>query len=594
MSAPLGKIMTALVTIEPEDSGLTALKLAKVIAQEVILVGVVPIKEGEPVSAGALIARKIRKRLLSLSDSTTHFKSTVIVSETPWIDLQEVIKLEEPDLFIIESKDGQVSCGIDLSEVLSTSHCNVAIVRGAAIVKLDRTLIAVRGGPHADLALQVCMRLKPATQDVLHLDITGGVNDAPFKGIKHILEQMPEVNLRSIVTDDVAKTIFEESNQYDFVVLGVTASKRMGSSSIGPVAEKLLRDSKATVMVVKAKRPISESMFDETAGARAISILVDKWFAENTFHADEFANLRQLMELKEKQGSTISLALPALNEEKTVGKVISTIKKALMVDVPLIDEIILIDSDSCDATRQIAEDLGVPVYIHQKILPEMGARAGKGEALWKSLLVTSGDIIVWIDTDIVNIHPRFVYGILGPLLLNRSIQFVKGFYKRPLRMGKIMQAGGGGRVTELTARPLLNLFYPGLSGVIQPLSGEYAGRRESLEKATFFSGYGVETGLLIDIFEQFGLRSIAQVDLLERIHHNQGLEALSKMSFAIIQTVLRKLEARYERAIIEDVNKTMKLIRFANGGYYLDVEEIAEHERPPMIEVPDYMERYKK
>ena len=280
--------------------------------------------------------------------------------------------------------------------------------------------------------------------------------------------------------------------------------------------------------------------------------------------------------------------------EEIVGKVISTIKKALMDDVPLIDEIILIDSDSRTSTRQIAEDLGVPVYIHQDTLPDMGARAGKGEALWKSRLVTTGDIIVWIDTDIVNIHPRFVYGILGPLLLNRSIQFVKGFYKRPLSMGKILQAGGGGRVTELTARPLLNLFYPGLSGVIQPLSGEYAGRRESLEKATFFSGYGVETGLLIDIFEQFGLRSIAQVDLLERIHHNQGLEALSKMSFAIIQTVLRKLESRYERAIIEDVNKTMKLIRFANGGYYLDVEEIAEHERPPMIDVPAYMERYKK
>ena len=594
MTAPLRKINTALVTIETEGTGLTALKLARVIAKEVILVGVVPIVKGEPVSAGAQNARKIRKRLLSLSDETTHFKSTVIVSDTPWIDLQEVLNFEKPDLFIIESKDGKVSCGIEISDVLASSHCNIAIVRGASPVKLDHTLIAVRGGPHADLALQVCMRLKPTTQDVLHLDLTGVVNDAPFKGIKHILRQMPEVNLRSIITDDIAKTIFNEAENYDLVVLGATASKSMGGASIGPVAEKLLRDSKATVMVVKAKRPIVESMFDESAGAQAISILVDKWFAENTFHADEFANLRQLMDLKEKQGSTISLAMPALNEEKTVGKVITTIKKALMDDIPLIDEIVLIDSNSSDLTCQIAEDLGIPVYIHQQILPEMGARVGKGEALWKSLLVTTGDIIAWIDTDIVNIHPRFVYGIIGPLLLNRTIQFVKGFYKRPLRVGNKMQAGGGGRVTELTARPLLNLFYPELSGVIQPLSGEYAGRRESLEKATFFSGYGVETGLLIDIFEEFGLRSIAQVDLLERIHHNQELEALSKMSFAIIQTVLRKLETRYERAIIEDVNKTMKLIRYAKGGYFLDVEEVAEHERPPMANIPAYMERYNK
>ncbi|HQJ02082.1 MAG TPA: hypothetical protein PLX12_10805, partial [Flexilinea sp.] len=152
----------------------------------------------------------------------------------------------------------------------------------------------------------------------------------------------------------------------------------------------------------------------------------------------------------------------------------------------------------------------------------------------------------------------------------------------------------GGRVTELTARPLLNLFYPELSGVIQPLSGEYAGRRDALENAVFYSGYGVEIGLLIDIFEKYSLNAIAQVDLLERIHHNQELEALSKMSFAIIQTVLHKLENRYERSIIDDVNKTMKLIRYNDGGYYLDVEEIAEKPRPPMISVPAYREAHHK
>lgn len=300
------------------------------------------------------------------------------------------------------------------------------------------------------------------------------------------------------------------------------------------------------------------------------------------------------MALKERQGTTISLALPSLNEEKTVGKVITTIKKALMEDFPLLDELILMDSNSTDRTRQIAEDLGVPVYIHQELLPELGPRRGKGEALWKSLLVTKGDILAWIDTDILNIHPMFVYGIIGPLLINQTVQFVKGFYRRPLRVGNRIQVGGGGRVTELTARPLLNLFYPELSGVIQPLSGEYAGRREALEDIVFFSGYGVETGLLIDIFEKYGLRAIAQVDLQERIHTNQDLEALSKMSFTIIQTVLRKLETRYERSIIEDVNKSMKLIRRSKGGYYLDVVEVAELERPPMNSLPAYQERNKK
>jgi glucosyl-3-phosphoglycerate synthase len=235
--------------------------------------------------------------------------------------------------------------------------------------------------------------------------------------------------------------------------------------------------------------------------------------------------------------------------------------------------------------------LGVPVYIHQEVLPEWGARRGKGEALWKSLHVTHGDIVAWIDTDIVNIHPRFVYGIVGPLLVNPHIKFVKGFYRRPLKVGEKVQAGGGGRVTELTARPLLNLFYPELSGVVQPLSGEYAGRRDALEQLPFFSGYGVETGLLIDVFERYGLSALAQVDLLERIHHNQPLEALSKMSFVILQAVIRKLESRYGQTIMEDVNKSMKLISYQSGSYSLEVEEIVEQERPPMVHVPEYRAR---
>ncbi len=594
MSKVLRKTKTVLVPIGIGTVGQSALTIAQAIAEEVVLVGVVPIASGESVSAGAQGARAVRKRLLSLGNATTRFKSTVIVSESPWKDIQEVISFEKPDLLIVEWKDGLITCGVPVSDILSNTLCDVVILRGASPLKFERTLIAVRGGSYAELALQAGMSLHPACLDVLHLALTGKENDTPFKGMKHILRQIPEVNLRSVTTSDTAQAILEESGQYDMVVLGVTASKSMGGPSIGPVAEKMLREARATVMVVKTRRPISENMLDESAGALAISILVDKWFAENTFHANEFADLKQLMALKEKQGVTISLALPALNEEKTVGKIIAMIKKALMVETPLLDEMVLIDSNSIDQTRQIAESLGVPVYIHQKLLPELGAREGKGEALWKSLMVTKGDIIAWIDTDIINIHPRFVYGVIGPLLLNPEIQLVKGFYRRPLKLGGKTLAGGGGRVTELTARPLLNLFYPELSGIVQPLSGEYAGRRGALEKAIFFSGYGVETGLLIDVFEQFGLRSIAQVDLLERIHKNQDLVALSKMSFAIIQTVLRKIETRYERAIVEDVNKTMKLIRHSRDGYYLTVEDIAERERPPMINVPAYMERGKE
>ncbi len=589
-----GKFHTVLVPIGTGSNKSATLKIAQSIGKDIILVGVVPIQKDGSVSAGSVQARQVRKRLMELSKGPgIRFKSTVIVSENPWHDLQSIISEEKPDLLMVEWETGFSPCGIPIPEILSTSLCNVCVVRAAFPIQLERILVAVRGGPYAEWALKLGMRMKPSSLDVLHLSIKGAVSDAPFKGLQHILPNLPEVKLHSITTDDISRSIFEEADKYDLVILGVTAGRGTSGPCIGPVAAKLLLESPTSIMVVKTRSQIQESILDETAGVRAISILVDKWFAENTFHANEFLNLKQLMELKEKQGSTISLAMPALNEEETVGKVITTIKKALMEEVPLLDEIVLLDSNSTDRTRSIAESLGVPVYIHQQLLPELDPRPGKGEALWKSLLVTRGDIIAWIDTDIVNIHPRFVYGILGPLLLNRQIQFVKGFYRRPLRVGETIRAGGGGRVTELTARPLLNLFYPELSGIIQPLSGEYAGRRESLENAIFFSGYGVETGLLIDIFELYGLNAIAQVDLLERIHHNQELEALSKMSFAIIQTVLRKLEVRYERSIIEDVNKTMKLIRRARGGYFLDVEEVIELERPPMKSIPQYRNRNK-
>ncbi len=184
-----------------------------------------------------------------------------------------------------------------------------------------------------------------------------------------------------------------------------------------------------------------------------------------------------------------------------------------------------------------------------------------------------------------------MYGILGPLLRDRRIQYVKGFYRRPLKQGDKLVAGGGGRVTELTARPLINLFFPELSGLIQPLSGEYAGRRQALEQLPFFTGYGVETGLLIDTLERFGLQAIAQVDLRKRIHHNQPLPSLSKMSFAIIQVVIARLEGRHRIRLLEEINKTMNLIRYEPSRFYLETAEVRERERPPIITLPEYQKK---
>jgi glucosyl-3-phosphoglycerate synthase len=327
---------------------------------------------------------------------------------------------------------------------------------------------------------------------------------------------------------------------------------------------------------------------NKSSTSNRIPEIVNRWFAENTYSSREFSDLDRLLARKREQGVTISLGLPALNEEETVGKVIRTIKTALMDDVPLLDEMVLIDSGSVDYTREMAEELGIPVFIHQNVLTAHGSYDGKGEGLWKSLYILNGDIIAWVDTDITNIHPRFVYGVVGPLLFDPGIQYVKGFYRRPLKDEDRLLAGGGGRVTELTARPLINLFYPELSGLVQPLSGEYAGRRDALERLPFFTGYAVETGLLIDLMETRGLFSIAQVDLEERIHHNQPLPSLSKMSFAIMQAVFRRLHGSRKIELLEEFNKTMNMILSEAGHFYLDGVEVYERERPPMIELTEY------
>ncbi len=572
--------------------------IARSIASDghMVLVGIVHIPEGDTLSSAALAASQVRRTMQKLrAEEQIRIRERVRVSHRPWIELTQVIEEERPDLLLLEWPCQFEALHTTPAEVFARPPCDIAVFSGPIPARPKRILVPIRGGPYAELALRLSLSIahtKRASLSSLHIvPVDSAPQDAPFRGIDRILTNLPEIERREISTDDPAETILAASRQFDLVVLGATAQPARKLTSIGPVADRILRESKVGVIVVKTKRPMPSDLASPEASQTAISVLVDKWFAENTYHADEFDDPANLLDLKRKQNLQISLALPALNEEKTIGNVIRTIKGALMDRVPLLDEIVLVDSDSTDRTREIAASLGLPVHIHQSTLPQYGTRHGKGEALWKSLYLTRGDILIWIDTDIVNVHPRFVCGLLGPLIINPEIQFIKGFYRRSLKVGNKVQVGGGGRVTELTARPLINLFYPELSGVIQPLSGEYGGRRAALEQLPFSSGYGVEIGLLIDVLEKFGLGAIAQVDLRERIHHNQPLEALSKMSFAIIQTVMYRLERRYGWKMLEEVNKTMKLIRHEPGRFFLDVEEIAEWERPPVVELPEYRER---
>ena len=315
------------------------------------------------------------------------------------------------------------------------------------------------------------------------------------------------------------------------------------------------------------------------------------WLERNTFHHGEFWDIIKLVEEKEKKGMTISLCIPTLNEEKTIGKEVLILRSELMERYPLIDEFAVIDSGSKDKTLEVAGNYGADVYHASDILPEVGDKRGKGENLWKAIHQLKGDVICYVDADISNIHPRFVYGLVAPLIKKDEVKYVKAFYDRPLNYSSGLRASGGGRVTEILIRPLFSLFYPELTNVIQPLSGEYAARREVLEIIPFPIGYGVETSHLLDLYEKFGLDAFAQTDLDRRVHRNQTTSALGKMSFGILQTFFNRLHAQGKIDQMPDMETFYRRFEVEDGVYSQLVQEVVEEERPPMIEIEGYRNR---
>lgn len=319
----------------------------------------------------------------------------------------------------------------------------------------------------------------------------------------------------------------------------------------------------------------------------------DDWLQKNTYHHSSFSDISHLVELKRKKNLKISLAFPTLNEEETIAHEINVVKNKLQIEYPLLDEIVVMDSGSTDRTRELARKVGARVYLGSECLPEYGTILGKGENLWKSIYLLEGDIIVWVDADIKNIHPKFVYGTVGPLLEYDYLKYVKAFYERPLVAGKKMRTSGGGRVTEILVRPLLANFYPELSGFMQPLSGEYAGRRDILETVPFRVGYGVEIGLLIDIYEKCGLKGLAQVDLDQRVHKPQRLAALGRMSFAILHTFFTRMQEQNIVSLKKKLSNEFKLVKRRREEIFLKEERFTLVERPPMIQVEEYRRKRK-
>ncbi|RJQ31756.1 MAG: glucosyl-3-phosphoglycerate synthase [Actinobacteria bacterium] len=318
--------------------------------------------------------------------------------------------------------------------------------------------------------------------------------------------------------------------------------------------------------------------------------MIDNWLKKRTYHHQSYGDIEELVRLKNERGLKISVGLPTKNVDITLGPILGIIKKELMEDYPLVDQLAIIDGHSDDQTVRIAKNHEVAVFFEDEILPSVGIQKGKGEALWKSLAVLDGDIVIWVDSDIENFNSHFIYGLVGALL-KEEVKYVKAFYRRPIHIAGRLEETGGGRVTELVARPILNLFYPELAGIIQPLSGEYGGYRDVLEQIPFYTGYAVETGMLVEILRKFGAGSIGQVDMAERIHANQSTMALGRMSFAILEAVFEMLQEDGRITLNQDINDILNIPSCNDGKCRVDKHKIEVVKRAPMIEVPEYAKR---
>ena len=304
------------------------------------------------------------------------------------------------------------------------------------------------------------------------------------------------------------------------------------------------------------------------------------WFKRHTSTASDWS-VERLIALKGH--TSVSVVLPALDEEATIGPIVAGVRE-FAARTGLVDEVVVMDSGSVDATAKIAAEAGASVHHRDEVLPHLGSYPGKGEVLWKALYVCRGDILIYVDADLTDFGGHFVSGLLGPLLTDPDVLMVKAFYDRPLLE---VAAAGGGRVTELMARPLLAALRPELAGVVQPLAGEYAARRALLESLPFAAGYGVETGLLLDTVSRHGLDAVAQVDLGQRTHGHQDTVALGRMAASILQTVLQREVPSHPLA------PTMTQFRRVDGVIMPVQTAIARPERPPMATVAEYRNRHR-
>ena len=321
---------------------------------------------------------------------------------------------------------------------------------------------------------------------------------------------------------------------------------------------------------------------------------VREWFKHRSYDFRRFSDLEQMGDRKRERGLTVSAVLPTRNVADTVGAIIDEIHAVndRTNGNPLVDQILVVDADSPDGTADVAAGRGAEVFAESALMHEHGGAHGKGDAMWRSLSVARGDLVMFMDADTRDFEPQLVYGVLGPILYEPRVRFVKAAYRRPFKSSETVEVDGGGRVTELSTKPLFNLFYPELTGFVQPLAGEFVADRELFRSIPFLTGYAVETGIMIDVYRKVGLDAMAQVDLGTRQNRHQPLRSLSRMSYAVLRAVARRLrqDGRLNLSEPGSLDSLYQLSDYLHAVSTPDGVQLQEYveelvERPPIEEV---------
>jgi hypothetical protein len=567
-------------------------------APTITLVAVTPLEPDTPLGEGAAPAQQLRNELDKLSevDPLIRRLARSIVSHEPWQDIKALITedLTDETLIVLPWHSSDTLWRTGLAHVLNDPPCDVAVVHSPPDPPIiRRILLPVRGGPFAVLSLQIAVRIARAVNAEITLlrvlsDDDNAASQFLREGFTGLSDIFPEITNETQVVGDPGRTILGMLKDHQAVVLGASATQ--GQDPIGLVASLILQKDDITTVVVKTKEPFRLPSAEALAADSPVLVRVERWFAQNTLECSEFADAKKLVDLKREQGIRISLGLASLNNETTIGNIIGLIRDRLLDSTPLLDELVLIDNGSVDASRRIATAMNVPSYATQDVLSAYGTLRGKGDSLWKSLYLLSGDLIVWMDTDIANPDPGQVLGIIGPLLMDPRIQYVKGFY------GASAQASHGESdpITELLIRPMISLLFPELSGIASPLAGTHGGRRSALEQIPFYSGYGAAVGLLLDVLDQFGLESIAQVDLGAVTHRKTCDEpkVSAKTAFSILQLFAQQLDHKGVMNSELSIERTMKLLHMDQHPFHMEEVDVHEQRHPAMVTVREYRGRH--